>query len=209
LPEGFKGLFSLAIQATLWERFSSIWIAWMKINVPEYVLRVEPDWSQKMAHNLADGYLDVALTSVPHAVVGLSTEKLMDDQLILVSSTASILSECLGENYIYIDWGPALNEQHRLAFPHIDTPTLTVGLSDQALQIILKQQGATYLLLPTVHEKLESGVLHRVVDAPQLVVPLYLMYPENHANPETLNMALQGLRDLALAMGKVGPPDAC
>lgn|GEM_PF-6019327 len=93
----------MAIQATLWERFSFIWIAWMKINVPEYVLRVEPDWSQRMAHNLADGYLDVALTSVPHAVAGLRTEKLLDDTLVLVASAPLALHECLGENYIYID----------------------------------------------------------------------------------------------------------
>gem|GEM_PF-4638164 len=105
--------------------------------------------------------------------------------------------------------GAAFNEQHRLAFPYIDTPTLTVGLSDQALQIIITDQGAAYLPLPTVAEKIACGVLHRVVDAPEMVVPLYLMYAQDHANPETLHLALQGLRDLALAMGKVGPPDAC
>ncbi|WP_372740161.1 LysR family transcriptional regulator [Neptunomonas sp.] len=202
LPEGFKGLFSLAIQATLWERFSSLWIAWMKINVPEYVLRVEADWSQRMMHNLSDGYLDIALTSVPHAVSGLKTEKLMDDPLILVSSSPLPLKECLGANYIYIDWGPAFNEQHRLAFPNLDTPTLTVGLSDQALQIILKEEGSAYLSLKSVNEKLEQGTLHRVAGAPQLIVPLYLTYPENHANPEILNLGLQGLRDLASSMCK-------
>jgi len=196
LPQGFKGLFSLAIQATVWQQFSQPWIVWMKENVPEYVLRVETDWSQRMMHNLADGYLDIALTSVPHAVSGLISEKLMDDTLVLVATMPLALDQALGENYIHVDWGPETNEQHRLAFPSLNTPTLTVGLSDQALQIILDQGGSAYLSLKTVSEKIAQGLLYRVAAAPQLTVPLYLVYPENHSNPQILNLGLQCLRDL-------------
>ncbi|QLC74788.1 LysR family transcriptional regulator [Pseudomonas sp. LPB0260] len=200
LPDGFQGLFSLAIQATVWDRFSRPWITWMKSNVPDFALRVEADWSQRMIHNLSDGYLDIILTSVPHTVPGLKIEKLMDDPLILVSSCPASVSESLTNNYIYIDWGPHFNEQHSLAFSTISTPTLTVGLSDLALQIIGREGGSAYLPQKTVQAQIDQGTLYPVSDAPQLNAPLYLMYPEQHHNLEVLHMGLSGLRALAESM---------
>jgi len=200
LPEGFKGLFSLAIQATVWNSFSRPWITWMKKNMPDYVLRVESDWSQSMIKNLSNGYLDLVITSVPQTVPGLKVEELMDEPLMLVSSTPSSLEESMGENYIHIDWGPHFNHQHNLSFSSTYTPTLTVGLSDLALQIITIEGGSAYLPTRIAEKLIENASLYPVNDAPKFNVPLYLMYPEDHYDPDVLDLGLQGLRTLARMM---------
>ncbi|GAA0690828.1 hypothetical protein GCM10009104_16990 [Marinobacterium maritimum] len=169
----------------------------MKKNAPDYVLRVEADWSQSMLHNLLDGYLDIALTSVPQTLPGIKVENLIEDNLILVSSTPSSLTESLGQNYIYVDWGPYFNQQHSLNFNNISTPTLTVGLSDLALQIITHEGGSAYLPVRSVEGLIESKSLYRVEGAPSFKIPLYLMYPEKHYNLELLELGLKGIREIS------------
>lgn len=159
LPEGYKGLFSLAVQSTVWSSFSRCWINWMRANLPDYVLRVDSDWSQSMIRNLLDGALDIVLTSVPHSVQGLRVEHLMDDALVLVSSTPASVDEAMGEGYVHVDWGPYFNQQHGLAFSHLSTPPLTVGLSDLALEIITHEGGAAYLPHRSVEALIAQDVL--------------------------------------------------
>lgn len=195
--EDIKGSLSVAIQLTSWARLSSDWIGWMHVNAPDYVLRVESDWSRGMIRNLADGYFDVIVTSVPTMVPGYVIEPYISETLTLVATTAGLTFEKLNRGYVHVDWGPQFNEKFNLAAVMPMTPTVTVGLSDLALQIILRDGGSAYLSEHVVQEQIDQQELHPVADAPEMTIQHYLMYPKVHHNSEGIRLAVEAFRAVA------------
>ena len=199
LRDDFAGSLSLAIQATSWARLSHPWITWMRTNAPNYLLRVESDWSQGMIRSLSDGYFDLIVTSVPTLVPGIEIESFVDDILILVSDRPDLTFDQARDGYIHVDWGQQFTQQFDIAAIEPFTPALTVGLSDLAQQIILRSGGSAYLSRAAVQDLMQAGQLHPVADAPEFTVPHYLMFPETHHDMVGLQLALRGLRDVGAA----------
>lgn len=195
--EDVKGSLSVAIQLTSWARLSHDWIGWMHANAPNYLLRVESDWSRGMIRNLADGYFDVIVTSVPTMVPGYVIEPYISEKLILVATTPDLAFANLNKGYVHVDWGPQFNEKFNLAVVMPVTPTVTVGLSDLALQIILREGGSAYLSEHAVQEQIDRQELFVVADAPEMTVQHYLMYPKVHHNSEGIRLAVEAFRVVA------------
>lgn len=197
LDDAFEGSISVAVQATAWERYSYPWISWMRSSAPRCMMRIEADWSQGMTRSLSDGYFDIIVTSVPNFVPGMHVEKFADERLILLSTSPGLSLHESRKNYVHVDWGPHFNQQLSMASRESFTPALTVGLGELALQIVTHDGGAAYLSAKATAHLVRQGTLHAVADAPEFNVPLYLMYPENHYDTETLEMALRGLREIS------------
>lgn len=195
--EDVKGTLSVAIQLTSWARLCHDWIGWMQASAPDYLLRVEADWSRGMIRNLADGYFDVIVTSVPTLVPGHVIERYISDRLILVATTPGLTFESLNKGYVHVDWGPQFNEQFNLAAVMPVKPTVTVGLSDLALQIILRDGGAAYLSAHVVQEQIDLEELYPVADAPEMNIQHYLMYPKVHHNSAGIKLAVEAFRAVA------------
>lgn len=194
--EDVKGSLSVAIQLTSWARLSHDWIGWMQASAPDYLLRVESDWSRGMIRNLADGYFDVIVTSVPTMVPGYVIEPYITDKLILVATSRGQSFEAL-KGYVHVDWGPQFNEKFTLSVVEPVTPVVTVGLSDLAMQIILRDGGSAYLSEHVVQEQIDQQELHPVADAPEMNVQHYLMYPKVHHNSEGIRLAVEAFRAVA------------
>lgn len=195
--EDVKGSLSVAIQLTSWARLSHEWVAWMHESAPDYLLRVESDWSRGMIRNLADGYFDVIVTTVPTMVPGYVIEPYISDKLILVATDPGVTFEKLNKGYVHVDWGPQFNEKFNLAAVRPVRPTVTVGLSDLALQIILRDGGSAYLSEHVVRELIDQQELHPVADAPEMNIQHYLMYPKVHHNSEGIQLAVDAFRAVA------------
>ena len=87
LPEALRAVFGLGAQVSLWERLILKWIPWMREQASDVALRVEVDYSESMMRQLADGLLDVAVIYTPRTMPGMVTEKLLEEKLVLVSTT--------------------------------------------------------------------------------------------------------------------------
>ena len=100
-----------------------------------------------------------------------------------------------------VHWGDDFQAAHARAFPEMLAPTIAVGLGAIGLRTILDHGGSGYFLESTVRHLIARRRLHRVADAPVFRRPAYLVYPANPADPELLQLALEGLRLAASGQG--------
>ncbi|MDH3388658.1 MAG: substrate-binding domain-containing protein [Gammaproteobacteria bacterium] len=190
------------MQFSLWERLILAWIAWMRGQTGDTAVKVEANYSDSLSRQVADGILDLAVVYVPRNLPGLVVETLMDEALIMVSDRPRRVGPGWVEDYVFVDWGEEFRRRHGEAFPDMDTPAVSVGLGSLGLEYILQNGGSGYFPLRVVQPYIQDGKLQRVEGGPEMQRPAYMVYPEIGRNQETLELALDGLRDIASQWGQ-------
>jgi DNA-binding transcriptional LysR family regulator len=199
LPAGFGGILSIGVQVSLWERLILDWIPWLREQAPDVALRIETDYSQSLMRQLSDGLLDVGIMYAPRTSAGLTVEKLLEEKLVLVSTTKRSVRDDWVSDYVFVNWGDDFQAAHDEAFPDMQAPAIAVGLGAMGLQYILANGGSGYFPLRVVRSLLAAGRLHRVARAPSFRRPAYMVYAREATDPERLDFALDGLRRIAAA----------
>ena len=197
LPLGYRAVFGLGAQVSLWERLILQWIPWMRREASDVALRVEADYSTSLMRQLSDGVLDIGVMYQPRQMPGLVIETLLEETLVLVSTAARDKADGWTEDYVFVDWGEVFRAGHRDPFPDMDTPAVSVRLGPLGLQYILENGGSGYFPLRVVRPHIEQGRLFRVADAPVARRPAYVVYTANPRDDELLSLALNGLRQIA------------
>jgi len=197
LPENFTNSIGLGSQVSLWESLILKWMPWMRKNAADVALHVEADYSPSLMRQLSDGLLDIGVMYNPRQAPGLIVEDLLVEELVLVATDQRKLREGWVEDYVFVDWGNEFRASHGEAFPDMETPAISVGLGSLGLEYILQNGGSGYFPIRVLQPYLDQNKLFRVEDAPQLQRPAFVVYTENARNPEILNLALSGLREIA------------
>jgi DNA-binding transcriptional LysR family regulator len=172
------------------------WIPWMRDNASDVALHVEADYSPSLMRQLADGLLDIGVMYSPRQTPGLIIEDLFEETLILVATDQRVLSEGWVEDYVFIDWGDVFRVRHAEAFPEMETPAVSVGLGALGLEYILQNGGSGYFPIRVVQPYIEQGKLFRLEGAPSVQRPAYMVYPVSARDPDSLELALRGLREI-------------
>ncbi len=197
LPESFSHAIGLGSQVSLWDSLILEWIPWMRDNANDVAIHVEADYSPSLMRQLADGLLDIGVMYNPRQTPGLIVEDLLVETLVLVATRPRAVEDGWRDDYVYVDWGREFRRRHGEAFPDMQTPAVSVGLGSLGLEYILHNGGSGYFPMRVVHPHIESGRLFPVDGAPQIQRPAYVVYPEYSRNRETLDLALDGLREIA------------
>jgi DNA-binding transcriptional LysR family regulator len=197
LPENFDHAIGLGSQVSLWDSLILKWIPWMRSNAAGTALHVEADYSLSLMRQLADGMLDIGVMYQPRQMPGLVIEDLFEETLILVATDQRVLSEGWVEDYVFVDWGDVFRERHAEAFPEMETPAVSVGLGALGLEYILQNGGSGYFPIRVVQPWIDQSKLFRVDNAPSVQRPAYMVYPVTAREPESLECALRGLREIA------------
>ncbi len=201
LPEGFRTSFGLGAQVSLWERLVIGWIAWMRHRAADVALRLEADYSPSQMRHLADGLLDIGVMYAPRNAPGLVIETLLEEELVLVADAPRDMNPGWVDDYVFVDWGDEFRAEHAKAFPEMRATSVSVGLGALGLQYILAHGGSGYFPLRALQPHLASGQLHRVADAPSFTRPAYVVYSADPSDPDILETALTGLRQIAAETG--------
>jgi DNA-binding transcriptional LysR family regulator len=196
LPENFGHSIGLGSQVSLWDSLILKWIPWMRHNASDVALHVEADYSRSLMRQIADGLLDIGVMYQPRQVPGLIIEDLFEETLILVATDQRVLSDGWVEDYVFVDWGDVFRARHGEAFPEMETPAVTVGLGALGLEYILQNGGSGYFPIRVVQPYIEQGKLFRIDGAPSVQRPAYMVYPDSARDPESLELALNGLREI-------------
>lgn len=215
LPPDFRALLTVGAQFSLWDRLLLQWMGWLRSEVPDVALRAEVGQPDGLMRQLVDGILDIGVMYEPQARPGLRMEKLLDDELVLVSTRPGSV-EMRSAHYVYVDWGPEFRVSHGIAFPDLDTPAFRVGLGTLALGHILEFGGAGYFPVRMTKPFIDEGRIHVVPDAPLFQRPAYVVFPADHGS-EVIGRALDGLfalweresRDCRLAIKPPGSKRRC
>lgn len=197
LVSGQQSVYRVCVQVNLWEKLISNWIPWIRAKDPKAILELESDYSEVMMNQLSDGLLDIGVMYSPARVEGLKIEQLMVEDLVMVSTHARNLSEVDHESYVLVQWGRAFMHMHSQAFTALNTPNIFVGLGPIGLRHILSSGGSCYQALETVQPLIDKEELFIVKDAPVYPRPVYMVYPDDAIETSRLQLALEGLRQVA------------
>ena len=197
LPENFSHGLGIGLQVSLWYSLILRWIPWIREQARDVAIHVEADYSRSLMRQLADGLLDIGVMYHPRQVPGLIVEDLLEENLVLVATEERKVSDGWVEDYVFVDWGEDFRVRHGEAFPHMDTPAVSVGLGSLGLEYILQNGGSGYFPTRVVQPYLDRNELFIVEEAPRMQRPAYVVYPEIARHQETLDLALEGLREIA------------
>jgi DNA-binding transcriptional LysR family regulator len=197
LPRGFRTLFGLGAQVSLWERLIVRWTPLMRKKAPDVALRLEADYSYSLMRQLSDGLLDVGVMYMPRSMPGLVTEKLLEEKLVLVSTTKRKMFHDYQPDHVFVDWGYDFRAEYNEAYPDAGSPAVSVGLGPLGLQLILENGGSGYFPLRSVRPHLAAKRLFRVPRAPTFKRPAYMVYPAAPIDADLQAQALEALRHIA------------
>jgi DNA-binding transcriptional LysR family regulator len=196
LPPGREDGIGIGGELSLWHPLLADWLVWMHRNCPEIALRAEVGHPGHLLDQVQDGTLDVALLYNPPQRAGLVTELLLEEKLIMVTSSAD--QQMRPDAYIYVDWGPNFAANHQAAFPELASPPVSMSLGPLALTYLLTVGGAGYFRIGTARPLLDAGLVHRVAGVPEFSHSAYAVYGPQRGNT-TMERALHGLRTVAAA----------
>lgn len=199
LPDELDGMIALGVQMNLWQQITPQWIERLKITAPEIGTRVVMDYSDSLLTQLSDGVLDLTLTYIPRQQANITSEKLLEDKLVLVSTYPRKVASGWVEDYVFVDWGAEFREEHKNAYPNTQAPRLSVGLGMVGLDYILKYGGAAYFPERMVEDLVKTEQLFYVEGAPKFSRPVYLSYHKESSNIEVnkhLEIAKKNLNEV-------------
>jgi DNA-binding transcriptional LysR family regulator len=168
----------------------------MRAEMPNVALRIEVGLSEGLMRRLAEGLIDLAVLYSPQTRPGFVTLRLLEEHLVLVSTTPRELSQW-DQTYVFVDWGPEYRAAHSQAFPDQPTQAVSVSLGALGLQHILANGGFGYFPMRVVRPYIQAGTLFRVANAPEFRRPAFIAYPAEEEQSSWLLTAVRGLRHVA------------
>jgi DNA-binding transcriptional LysR family regulator len=193
VPPGRRAVLTVGCEISLWDPLLLDWLLWMRNAAPDLALRTEVGFPHDLLNRVSEGTLDIAVVYAPQQRPGLRIELLIEEKLVLV--TTSRHKSPQQADYVYVDWGPEFAAQHSLAFPELASAGVSASLGPLGREYLLAAGGSGYFRLDVVRSHLESGRLHLVPGAPEFLYPAYAVYAET-ADPK-VGSALAGLRHAA------------
>lgn len=187
----------------LWTRLLALWLLELRAAFPAVGFSAEASDSQRLIEGLMQSQLDLAVMHSTPNEAALEVERLMHDELVLVTTDPKGLYE---DRYVDIAWPmDAHSRQQREALAARSRTTIDLGFSSVNYLIISRAAG--YLPRRLVDPYVKAGQLHLAADAPVFQSPVYVVRRAGHDSGK-IDRALAILRDLAsLAMkGDLPPP---
>ena len=191
LPGRFRASITVGGRIALWEGFLPQWVGHMRDTAPDISIRSEIGFEEDLMRRLVEGTLDIGLMYTPQHSPGLEVEHLFDERLVLLTTDPE--QAWPGQNYIYVNWGPAFYAQHRDSFPDLEQPAQTVNIGWLGIQLILCNGGSCFVPIRMAEGFIDTGRLFVVPDSPEFKLPAYMVYPRE-SEAEVVSQALAGLR---------------
>jgi DNA-binding transcriptional LysR family regulator len=193
LPSRYRATLRIGGRIALWESLLPSWVRWIRRQAADVAIRGEIGFEEDLMPRLIEGTLDIGLMYSPSHSPGVIVEHLFDETLMLVSSRSGDTHP--GDDYIYVEWGPAFDIQHTRSYPDLEPPPQVVSVGWLGVQLMLSNGGACYLPARMAEPLIAAGRLYAVAGAPRYPHPTYMVYPKEFDNP-VIPLALEGLRSL-------------
>jgi DNA-binding transcriptional LysR family regulator len=152
------------------------------------------DTPSNLLDGVQQGIIDAAILYSPHRRSGITTELVLEEELVAVSTgPCSTLNL---NDYVYVDWGRDFASAHDARLPELSQATTTIGLGPLALRYILEVGGCGYFRARAVEPYLAKGQLHWVKKAPKFSYSLYAA-TSDASDPDLLMWARERLTQAA------------
>lgn len=192
IASGYRATLTVAGRFGLWEGLLLEWLPLMRELAPDISVRAEVGFEEELMHGLVEGRIDIGIMYTPQSRPGLTVERLLEEQLVLVS-TEETGEPRPGEGYVFIDWGAEFYVLHSIHFPDYAGAGVVANIGWLGLQHILYDGGSGYFPLRLVAEHCRDGRLHRRSQAPEFRLPAYAVYPDEPRS-DAVGSALKTMR---------------
>lgn len=179
IPTGFSRSLTIGSQMSLWPRLGFRWIDLLREALPDLSLRAEMGMPDRLTRSMTEGVMQISLTYSPTLRPGLSVEKLLDDELVLVAPWENPTLGSIAGRYAYIDWGDDFLHFHNLHLPDLSNPGLTLAMGALAARFIINRDKAAYLPARYAKRYLDSGRFHLVDGAPSYTYPAWSVWRDD------------------------------
>jgi DNA-binding transcriptional LysR family regulator len=174
LPKGFEGVCNVGLEFDLWRGVGERFLDHVRSNEPRIAVAMWPGEQPQIDRWLKIGLIDIAFCYTPLSGEDFASRVLLDDELMLVSSTARGGAP-IDSGYVYVDHGEEFRRQHAASFPTEATAGITIASSDWALDHVLATGGSGYFSRRHVADLLRRRRLHVVRDAPRFRRRIHLI----------------------------------
>lgn len=202
LPADYQQLLSVGAQFSLWDGVMLHWLGRMRKNHSEIAIRAETGSNDQLMRQVIDGLLDVAILYTPQARAGLRIERLLEENLVMVSTKRGRRNFDPNQ-YVFVDWGPEFEANHAIACPEAAAWGLYVGMGSLGLEYILSNGGTGYFPIRLVKALIDEGRMHLVPKAPKFRRLAFAIYYPDEENA-ALAKALAIMRAVASETDRVG-----
>ncbi len=179
IPEGYNQSLTIGAQMSLWPRLGFRWIDALREALPDLSLRTELGMPDRLTRAMTEGVMQISLTYSPTLRPGLSVEKLLDDELVLVAPWENPTVATLSGRYVYVDWGDDFLHFHNLHLPDLSNPGLTMAMGALSGRFIVHRDLAAYLPARYARRYIEAGRFHLVEGAPSYTYPAWSVWRDD------------------------------
>lgn len=141
--------------------------------LPDTVFFFEADYSAQMCADLVTGAQDVAVLYTPKIHPDLYFQTLGEISYLMVSTTATNLSEVRPDTYILANYAPAFAQSHAALLPDLTNVSLSIGQNAAMVDLVTSLAGSAYVLAPSAQALIAAGQCHLVTDAPVITQPVF------------------------------------
>jgi DNA-binding transcriptional LysR family regulator len=195
IVSGYRATLTIGGRIGLWEDLLLRWLPVFSSLAPDVAVRATIGFEHELMESLIEGRADICVMYTPQSRPGLTVERLLEEELVMVSTREDAEAEP-SRDYIYVDWGTEFFTQHTLAFPNFTGAALTVNIGWLGLQRLLAYGGTGYFPARMLREHERSGKVHRVAGVPEFRLPAYLCFPAR-PDSEPIALALETIRRVA------------
>lgn len=183
---------SIAGSLRLWDVFlQDGWLHALRRARPDVAIWAETGQPEALIGRLFDGLLDVVVMLEPPRIELMTTVRLAQIDLVLVSTKPGQAPEAaLGDGYVTVDWGQAFEVEYRRLFPRAPAALTTLSNSGMALDYLRALGGAAYLPGRVISPELAAGSLFVVRDAPLITRHVYGIFLNRNPKIELIRQAL-------------------
>ena len=195
LPMGKETVVTLGAELSLWNPLLKHWLLWMRRECPAYSVHTRIASADKLMDLVQDGTLDVAVLYAASRRLGVVSELLFEEKLVLVR-TRGVDRPLTPEDHVRVDWGDEFSELYQAAFPDHPSPVMSISYGPLALDYILAVGGSGYFRKGFVKPWLDDGRLEIVPDSPEFSYSAYAVHSAK-ADEGVMARIRAGLREAA------------
>ncbi|NJS38781.1 MAG: LysR family transcriptional regulator [Rhodobacteraceae bacterium] len=170
---------AVAAQSSLWPRFGFRWLDRLREEMPDLVIRADMARPDALAQMILSGAVQAVLSYENVVRPGLTSQPLMEDQLVMVSPWPDATADNVVGRYAMVDWGPEFQRAHDEALPQLAEAKLILGMGTLAAWYLQNRPFAAYLPARYARKALDAGSVFLVKDAPVFGHPSWVIWRED------------------------------